>query len=60
MTALPEITPHDEHKAKLIANVHPADWVYPNQPCTPSAHGSPIAGSSCFDTPSPGGGGSCC
>ena len=25
MTALPEITPHDEHKAKLIANVYPAD-----------------------------------
>jgi len=29
MTALPEITPHDEHKAKLIANVHPSDWAKP-------------------------------
>ncbi len=29
MTALPEITPHDEHNLKLIANVHPPDWVNP-------------------------------
>jgi hypothetical protein len=29
MTALPDITPRDEHKAKLIANVYPADWLNP-------------------------------
>ena len=29
MTALPEVTPRDEHKAKLLANVHPSDWVNP-------------------------------
>jgi len=29
MTALPEITPRDEHNLTLIANVHPSDWVNP-------------------------------
>ncbi len=29
MTALPEISPRDEHNLKLIANVHPPDWVNP-------------------------------
>ena len=29
MTALPEITPRDEHNLKLIANVFPSDWVNP-------------------------------
>jgi len=29
MTALPEVTPLDEHNLKLIANVHPSDWVNP-------------------------------
>ena len=29
MNALPEITPLDEHNRRLIANVHPPDWVNP-------------------------------
>ncbi len=29
MTALPEVTPPDEHNLKLLANVHPPDWVNP-------------------------------
>jgi len=29
MTALPEVTPRDEHNLKLLTNVHPVDWVNP-------------------------------
>jgi pyruvate/2-oxoglutarate dehydrogenase complex dihydrolipoamide dehydrogenase (E3) component len=29
MSVLPEVTPRDEHNVKLLANVHPADWVNP-------------------------------
>ena len=29
MTALPEVTPRDEYNLKLLANVHPSDWVNP-------------------------------
>jgi hypothetical protein len=29
MTALPEITPRGEHNLKLLANVHPTDFVNP-------------------------------
>ena len=29
MNALPEIAPLDEHNRRLVANVHPGDWVNP-------------------------------
>lgn len=29
MTVFPDVTPRDEHNLKLLANVHPPDWVNP-------------------------------